>query len=122
MKYEITDQTMTYKGRILHRIKSLKDFSNIKKDDVGGWIENERNLSQKGHCWIEDDAKVYGYASVYDDARVMDNAEMCDTSKAADMALICEQAKLSGNVFAYGQACVTGEFSGNLHLISGVRQ
>ena len=119
MKYEITDESMFYSGRMLYRIRALKDFSNVSKGDIGGWIENERNLSQKGHCWIDDNAKVYGYASVHDDARVMDDAEMCDTSKAGDMAIVCEQAKLSGNVYAYGQAFIIGKYKGNLHLISG---
>ena len=38
-KYELTNETINYDGRILHRIKAIKDFGNVKKGDLGGWIE-----------------------------------------------------------------------------------
>ena len=44
-KYEMTNITMEFEGRTLYRIRALKDFSNIKKGDLGGWIQTEDNLS-----------------------------------------------------------------------------
>ena len=67
-KYELTDETIEVNGKILHRIKSLKDFNNVKKGDLGGCVENEGNLSQKGNCWIYDNAIVYDNAYVSGDA------------------------------------------------------
>lgn len=41
---------------ILYRIQAIRNIKNgeflIKKKDLGGWIESEQNLSQKGNCWI----------------------------------------------------------------------
>ena len=51
-KYELTDETIQINGKTLHRIKALKDFGDVKKGDIGGYVENEWNLSQDGECWI----------------------------------------------------------------------
>ena len=67
-KYELTDNTINIDGITLHRIKALKDFSNVKAGDLGGWIEKENNLSQMDNAWIGGDAKVYGSAKVCCDA------------------------------------------------------
>ena len=69
-KYELTDNTINIDGITLHRIKALKDFSNVKAGDLGGWIEKENNLSQMDNAWIGGDAKVYGSAKVCCDANV----------------------------------------------------
>ena len=36
----------------LFRIKALKNFNDVKKGDIGGYVECEKNLSQYGDCWI----------------------------------------------------------------------
>ena len=59
-KYELIPSDM--EG--LFRIKALKDFSNVKKGDIGGYVESEKNLSQDGNCWIYDNAVVMGNAKV----------------------------------------------------------
>lgn len=38
-KYEITRETKVIDGVELHRIKAFKSFGNVKKGDLGGWIE-----------------------------------------------------------------------------------
>ena len=65
-----------FDGRILHRIKALKDFGNVKKGDLGGFIESEKNLSYEGLCWIFDNAKVFKGAEVYGNAQIYGNAEI----------------------------------------------
>nr|DAU72927.1 MAG TPA: Putative transferase, nesg, ydcK, Structural Genomics.38A [Caudoviricetes sp.] len=81
-KYELTTECKEFLGRKLYRIKALINFSNIKKGDLGGWIEKEENLSQEGNAWVYgdatvyDNAKVYGDAWVYGNARVFGNAEI----------------------------------------------
>ena len=52
---------------VLYRVKALKDFGNVKKGDMGGYIESEKNLSHEGTCWGYDDAWVFGDAIVSDD-------------------------------------------------------
>ena len=73
-KYKLTDETITYEGRILRRIEALKDLSDVKKGDKGGFVESENNLSQTDNCWIYNNAKVCGDARVFRNARVCDDA------------------------------------------------
>ena len=47
-KYELTDETISVNGHTLHRIRALINFYNVKAGEVGGYIENEENLSQYG--------------------------------------------------------------------------
>ena len=75
-KYELTDITMEYYGVTLHRIKALINFSDVKKGDLGGWFKKECNLSQKGNCWVYNEAKAYENAGVYENAKVYENAEV----------------------------------------------
>ncbi len=69
-KYEFTGETMDFFGRTLHRIRSLRAFSDINIGDIGGWIEKEENLSHNNNAQVFDDAQVFGKAQVFDDAQV----------------------------------------------------
>ena len=60
----------------LLRIIALKDFSDVKKGDKGGLIDNEENLSHEGGCWVYDNAKVYGNAVIFGSASVYGNARV----------------------------------------------
>lgn len=59
-KYEITSEELVYGGLKLHRIRALRDFGDVRKGDLGGFIEREMNLWHTGDCWIYSDACVYG--------------------------------------------------------------
>lgn len=95
-KYKLTSETIEIDGTILHRIKALKDFSDVKAGDLGGWIEKEENLSQIGNAWIG------GNAQVYDSVRVFGNAKVCDNAK------VFEAARVYGNAKVYCDAEVCG--------------
>ena len=73
-KYKLTDETINIGGTTLYRIKALKNFSDVKKGDKGGFVESEDNLSHDGDCWIYNNAKAYGKATVFDHAKVFNNA------------------------------------------------
>ena len=65
-KFELmTESKMNVFGKTLFRIRALVDFSFVKAGDVGGWIEEEGNLSQSGNAWVYGDAWVCGNAEVY---------------------------------------------------------
>ena len=51
-KYTFTGETMLSPDgtSTLHKIVALKDFSDMRGDIEGGWIEKEENLSQEGDC------------------------------------------------------------------------
>ena len=57
-KFELTNDVIEIDGITLHRIKALKDFSDVKSGDFGGWIEKEENLSQMGDAWVYSNAEV----------------------------------------------------------------
>lgn len=80
-KYELTKETKTIRtlhgGDItLYRIKALRDFSAVKKGNLGGWIESEDNLRHDGKCWVSGNAVVYGNARVSGDAELSRNANI----------------------------------------------
>ena len=79
-KYEITDITMEFGERTLYRIRALKDFANVKKGDLGGWVSSENNLSQEGNCWIYNEAKCMDNAKMYNNSTMHDYSEMYDYS------------------------------------------
>lgn len=58
-KYELTSETTTLlNGTVLHRIRALRDFGDVKAGDLGGFIEKESNLSHDGDAWVSGDARV----------------------------------------------------------------
>ena len=65
-KYEILlDDAIEYEGKILYRIRALITFVDINDNiinagELGGYIENEDNLSQEDKAWVYDKSKVYG--------------------------------------------------------------
>ena len=137
-KYELTNETIKYRGKNLYRIKALIDFGNVKKGTRGGFIEKEENLSVSGNAFVYGDAKVcddarvsgnaqvsgnalvcgcafvYGAAKVCDDALVCDNAlvygaaKVCDNAQVSGNAKVCDNARVSGNARVYGDAQVSG--------------
>jgi len=65
MKYEILkDDFIEFDGRKLYRIKALKDFRNVEKGEIGGYIESKRNLSHEGDAWVSGNARVLNRHSV----------------------------------------------------------
>ena len=84
-KYELTGEVKVKFGVTFKRIRALIDFGNVKKGELGGFIEKEENLSHENNAWVSGNAWVYGDARVYDDARVSGNAWV---SGNADYVLI----------------------------------
>ena len=70
-KFELDlSSKITMFGIELFRIKALISFGNVKKGELGGYVEKEENLSHPGDAWVYGDARVYGDAEVSGDARV----------------------------------------------------
>jgi len=114
-KYELTDETKETRGRVVYRIRALKDFGNVKVGELGGWVEGEENLSQEGNCWIYNNAEVYGDAEVfgnvkvYDNACIYGNARVFGRAEVFGNASVCGNAKVCGNACIYGNAVVFGD-------------
>ena len=101
-KYElVVDDTITFWGWKLFRIKALISFGSVDAGDLGGYIYTEDNLSQKGDAWVSGDAKVWGNAKVSGNAEVWGNAEVSGDAK------VWGNAKVSGNAEVSGDAKVS---------------
>ena len=97
-------------GRIVKRIMAVRDFGNVKKGDIGGFVEWSSNLSQSGNCWIADNATAAGWTRVSGDALLKDHA-VCDGHVLAyDRAVIGDDAVLDGHIAVSGDAQI-GLFS-----------
>ena len=94
MKYSLTENFKVLpNGIILFQIKAERDIKRfgVKKGDLGGWLQEESNLSQEGDSWVGENAHVsecavilgnawvhgnaviYGYAKIYGDAEIEKN-------------------------------------------------
>lgn len=116
-KYELIESDI----RGLHRIKALRDFGDVKKGDVGGYVENEYNLSHDGECWIYYDAAVFDNATVWNDVRIRDEARIygnasindnvvvCNNARVCDDARVCANTRVCGDSVICGDAYINGE-------------
>lgn len=112
-KFELVENlTLYHDGGLLYRIRALKNFGDVRKGDIGGWVESEKNLSQKGLCWIYDDAKVCAKARVSENARIMDlavvdsNARVYGTAGVCDISHVTDYATVRGNSIVRDKSCV----------------
>lgn len=100
----LKDDYIINKGRILYRIKAIKDFDDVKNGDLGGYIEKEENLSHEGNCWIFDNAKVFNNAKVYDCAKIYNLVEVCDSAEVYGNALVRDSAHIYNSSKIHGSA------------------
>jgi len=128
-KYELTGQKMTLRnGLVLHRIRALRDFALVRKGDLGGWIESERNLATDYNCawiagngkvygnariegdaWVTGNAQVYGNAMIIEDTTVENNARVYGNARISDVAKISENARVYDEARVSGSAQISGE-------------
>jgi len=109
MKYKLTNNFIILDNKKLYKIEALRDFATVKKGQLGGWVENENNLSQDGECWIYGNAKIYDNARVLENAVVCDNAEVCDDAEVSGNSFIGGNARIFGNAKIFGNAYATSE-------------
>ena len=113
--FELTDETIHYDGRTLHRIRATRElpYHAVKPGDLGGFVEHLDNLSDS--AWVADEAMVYddarvsGNALVYDDARVYGNARVAGNARVSGNAQVFGDALVSDDAFIYDKAQVAGK-------------
>ena len=87
-KYILTEETKEVGGHILHRIQAVRDFGDVQKGDLGGWVESEENLSHDGDCWISSNGEVFGDGWVSGDGEVYDNGRIFGNARIGVNAYI----------------------------------
>ena len=105
-KYELTDDSITFMGRKLFKIRAIRSFNDVAVGDLGGYIEKEENLSHDNDAWISDNARISGNARISDKAHIYDHADISGD------ACIYGNAHISGNAHIYDHVNI----SGNAHI------
>lgn len=106
-KYELVPETITeFYCRPMYRIRALKDFSDVKKGDLGGYVESEYNLSQTGNCWIYDDSIVGLGARIIDNAIVKECSSVIKHSEISDSAIIEKGSRIDESSMVCDQSRV----------------
>ena len=77
-------------GITVYRIEALKSFDNVKKGDIGGYVESYDNLSQIGSCWIYDDSIVFQNAHIWDNSKVMYESYICENATISGVSIISD--------------------------------
>lgn len=90
-KFKLTKNKKDFFGMALFQIKALKDFGDVKKGGLGGYLENETNLTHEGNAWVYENAQVCGKAQVYENAQVYGDAQV------HGQAQVCGDARVYGN-------------------------
>ena len=115
-KYELTEEEKVVGLIIYYQIRALKSFGCVKKEELGGWIEKESNLSQVGNAWVEGNAWVGGDARVEGNARVGGDARV---EKIIDILTIFPLGSRNDTLTIHkdskiGVRVTTGCFSGSI--------
>ena len=115
-KYELqpTDKRTLF-GKPLFQVVALRNFGDVRKGDLGGYIESTGNLSHKGNCWVYNDAQVFGDSRVFGDARIFDDAQIFGEARVFENAWVYENARVLGNAWVSGDA----EIYGTMELTGG---
>lgn len=101
-KYELTNESFKLDGYTLYRIRALRDFSDVKAGDLGGFVRSENNLSRLGNCW------VYGDACVYENAKILNNARISGDAWISGEAWVCDNAWIFGDAYVGGGIYICG--------------
>lgn len=120
-KFELTTNKRDVFGVTVFQIRALKDFGCVEKGELGGYVQKEGNLSQKGLSWIYDDAVAAGNAKVYGNASVFCNALVCEKAKVYGNALVSDGVQVYGSAEIFDDARVYKDASvhGNAKVYGG---
>lgn len=114
------DLSINFRGTKLFRIEATKDLPrhNVKKGDIGGYIEKYENLSD--NAWVFGDAKVLGKAEVNERARVCGNAIVSGDALVYGNAQVSKGAQIAGKARVCGEAQIFGyaQVFGNAQVLS----
>jgi len=73
-KYKLTSEVIKVGKHKLYRIQALRDFSDVRSGDLGGFVDTEDTIINGGDCWVSESARVYDNVSISGNSRVSGNA------------------------------------------------
>jgi hypothetical protein len=111
-KYELlADDCLRAGDRTVYRIRALRDFADVTRGELGGYVQDEFSLSHTGHAWVADVAQVYGsHGCVRDNGRVSGEAwvlgRVDGDAQICDLVVIAEGAHIGGRTMVCGDEIV----------------
>lgn len=123
MKYKLNATRKTLSNNTpIFQIEALKDFNDVKKGDLGGFVQSEHNISQAGDCWAYNNAWVISNGQLLDNATAKDNSFISQNGVVCHNATITEFSEVGGKAFVGGDTIVRGEVivAGDTKLLKGV--
>jgi|ERR1700674_272921 len=108
-KFELVKDGRQTPDPSLYRIRALRDFGNVKKGELGGYVESEDNLSHKGNAWIADEAKVTCGAHISGNALVTDHAMVSGRAQISGEARIGGWVQIGGELKISGRNYITAQ-------------
>lgn len=113
-KYQLTGDSRLYdyvqdgeKQQVrLWQIRALSDFSDVLTGQLGGWIENEDALSQRGNCWVYGaECVVYGGSRVDENAQIHGESTLCHQANVYGSAIV-KDSLISGECRIFDSAYI----------------
>lgn len=114
-KYIITDEKHPI-YHSAHRIKAVRNFGIIEEGELGGYIQDEKNLSHSNLAWVGDNAVILDNASVFGNAYVSGKSVISQNAK------VYGDANVGGNSSMYGVSKVSGNSAVTNSRIEGVAE
>lgn len=114
-KYEFVAHDCVLAGtRRLFRIRAVRDFGEVRRGDLGGYIQCEKNLCHDGQAWVHDVAQVYGpeavvrgNAQVRGEAWILGRVE--DDAEVGDLAIVRAGSRVGGRTVLLSDAITDAE-------------
>lgn len=69
-KYKFIGLTEMFYGYKMQQIQAVRDFGNVKKGEVGGWVCYDGQLSHDGDCWVGFNSRISYNICVCDNAQL----------------------------------------------------
>jgi UDP-3-O-[3-hydroxymyristoyl] glucosamine N-acyltransferase len=107
-KYVLTDNVKRVDGKFVRQIRAIRNFGNIRKGTLGGFINNEENLSHEGTCWVYEDGVVAEHARVTDDAQIYQGI-VFNSATVSERAQIGRWHGRNEFPHIYGNASISGD-------------
>ena len=90
----VVDKSRIYNSKVkVYRIEAIKNFSDVKKGDKGGYVSDLSSIGQSGKSWVYDDAIVSGTArvtanaTVHGNSHIMSNVRLRGDAQIKDMII-----------------------------------
>lgn len=94
-KYELWGDAVAHGDEEVFRIKALRDFNDVKKGDLGGYVASEANLvnDPEDRSWVYDDSVVKGEGRVEKDSFI-DGQSVVKDSRITNGSSISHASKV----------------------------